>query len=506
MVLIRNILIPVSKNIDLRQVLNKKFGISGEFRILRRSIDARKRNHLKYNFTILTDIPPKLQKHHDILEYSKPVPYITKRIKLSNKHPFIIGAGPAGLFAAISLVKKGFQPYIFERGETIGKRKVKVRSFLETGVLNEESNIQFGEGGAGTFSDGKLTSRNHDFYTEKILDNLIKFGADERIRWNALSHLGTDGLTKIIVNMRKYLESKGCEFFWDHKLEDIRIEDGNVLEVTINRQTYSPEILILAIGNSARDTYELLSGKVNLENKPFAVGFRIEHPQDYINSAFYGDKTDINITGPATYKLTAKYKDRGIYSFCMCPGGYIVAAASEKNHQVLNGMSFQKRDNIYANSGIVVTVNEKDYGNGNLAGMELQRNIEQKCYASDKPYYAPIQRAADFLENKSILQKISNSYKPGTFPADLNGLLPTRISESIKSGLFSFDKRIAGFIENGVLLAPETRTSSPIRILRDKVTLQALEISNLFPIGEGSGYAGGIISSAADGYKLGCVF
>ena len=493
---------------NLKKVLSHKLKTNSfeNLQILRRSLDARKKNNLKFNYTVLADLPSKFLSHPDVLEHQKPESYIRIQTRLINKNPFIIGAGPAGLFAAISLVEKGFKPYIFDRGEKIENRTKNVNKFWNSGILDEESNVQFGEGGAGTFSDGKLTSRTRDFYTEKIFEYLVKFGADEKIKYEALPHLGTDGLKKIIFNIRKFLEANGCKFFWDHKLENIQIENGKLREITINKNKYCPEILILALGNSAHDTFKMLSKKTTLENKPFSVGFRIEHTQNFINSAFYGEKTDFSITGPATYKLTTKYKNRGIYSFCMCPGGFIVAAASEKNHQVLNGMSFQKRDNKYANSGIVVTVNESDFGTELLAGMQFQRKIEQKCFESKNPYFAPSQKAEDFLKNKISKNNEPNSYKPGTFSSELNDIFPKIITESLKSGLKNFDKRINGFIKNGLLLAPETRTSSPIRILRNIATFEALNVQNLYPIGEGSGYSGGIISSAADGYKLGCIF
>jgi len=312
MKLIKNIQIPISKEPDVQKAVSKKLRLknAGEIKLLRRSLDARKKNNLKYNYTILAELPQKYLSHQDVLEYKKPEPFIIPNKQLSDKNPFIIGAGPAGLFAALSLVEKGLMPYIFERGEKAEQRTQKGNAFWESGVLDENSNVQFGEGGAGTFSDGKLTSRNRDYYTAKVFDYLVKFGADENIQIEALPHLGTDGLKKIVVNIRKYLEDKGCKFFFNHKLESIQTDNNKVKNVTINGQNYSPEILILAIGNSARDTFEMLSKKIRQENKPFAVGFRIEHRQDFINKAFYGEQTDIKITGPASYRLTARYESK----------------------------------------------------------------------------------------------------------------------------------------------------------------------------------------------------
>ncbi len=510
MYLIRNILIPVSKEIDLSKAISKKIKISAKhisnIKTIRRSIDARKKNFLKYNFTLSAEIDVNLKQDNEVQKYSKPQPYINSSIKLSSTHPFIIGAGPAGLFAALSLVEKGFQPHIFDRGETIDLRTEKVEKFWQKGILDGNSNVQFGEGGAGTFSDGKLTSRTIDYYTVKIIEYLIKFGADESIGYDSLPHLGTDGLRSIIISLRKYLIEKGCKFFWNSKLENVKINNNKVTEVTINKEKYSPEILILAIGNSARDTFTMLKDKIEMEQKSFAVGFRIEHSQEFINSAFYGEETDFSLTGPATYRLTAKYKDKGIYSFCMCPGGFIVAGSSEQNGLVLNGMSYKDRDNTYANSAIVATVNNNDFGDDILAGMKFQQQIETKCFNHSKSYFAPSQNANDFMKNSISADQKLTSYKPGTFQFDLKQIFSQNITESIKFGLTKFNRRVPGFIENGLLLAPETRTSSPVRLQRERETFQANGITNLFPIGEGSGYAGGIMSSAADGFKCGHLF
>ncbi len=510
MYLIRNILVPIAKDINLKKAISNKLKISinqiNNIKTIRRSADARKKNFLKYNYTLAVDIDVNLKLNAEIQEYSKPLPYITSSIKLSNLHPFIIGAGPAGLFAALSLVEKGFQPYIFDRGETIDLRAKKVEKFWQSGVLDENSNVQFGEGGAGTFSDGKLTSRTRDFYTDQIVDYLIKFGADESIRFEALPHLGTDGLRKIIINLRNFLIEKGCKFFWNSKLENIEISSNKITEVTINKEKYTPEILILAIGNSSRDTFAMLKNKIEMENKSFSVGFRIEHTQEFINNAFYGNKTDLSLTGPATYRLTTKYKDKGIYSFCMCPGGFIVAGSSEQNSLVLNGMSYKNRDNTYANSAIVATVNNNDFGDDILAGMKFQQYLEKKCFSGNKHYFAPSQNANDFMKNSISKNLNRTSFLPGIVQSDLNNVFPTNINESIKFGLTKFNKRTPGFIENGVMLAPETRTSSPVRLLRERETFQAIGITNLFPIGEGSGYAGGIMSSASDGFKCGNLF
>ena len=510
MYLVRNILVPIAKKVDLAKAISNKLKIPEKYidniRILRRSIDARKKNNLKYNFTLVADIDFKIKLDDEIQNFSEPSSYIQSTIKLSNRHPFIIGAGPAGLFTAISLVENGFQPYIFDRGETIDLRAKKVENFWKNGTLDENCNVQFGEGGAGTFSDGKLTSRTKDHYTNRIVDYLIQFGADESIRYDALPHLGTDGLRKIMINLRNFLIEKGCKFFWNSKLENLEINNNKIVSVTINNERFSPEIMVLGIGNSARDTFTMLKDKINMENKSFSVGFRIEHSQDFINRSFYGEKTDLSLTGPAVYRLTGKYKEKGIYSFCMCPGGYIVAGSSVKNSLVLNGMSYKDRKNNFANSAIVATVNKKDFGNDILAGMEFQQKIESSCFNKSMPYFAPSQTTNDFMKNSISSNNNLSSYRPGIFQSDLNQIFTDKITEAIKSALIKFDKRIPGFVDSSLLLAPETRTSSPVRLLREPGTFQANGIVNLFPIGEGSGYAGGIMSSAADGFKCGKLF
>lgn len=507
---IRNIIIPIGKKPDLFKVLSRTLNIPvaaiEELEILRLALDARLKNHLKYNLTLKANISTKLDSNDFVQIYHEPQPYLQSSEKLSDPNPFIIGAGPAGLFAALALAEKGFQPYIFERGDCLEERTKKVADFWKNGILDEESNVQYGEGGAGTFSDGKLTSRKSDYYTNRVTEYLIQMGADKSISSEAMPHLGTDRICKIVLSIRKYLESKGCRFFWNHKLEDINIENGRISGIVIKGEIHHPEVVILAIGNAARDTFETLSTKVQMESKPFAVGFRIEHQQDFINAAFYGSKTDFSITGPAVYRLTAKALNRGVYSFCMCPGGQIIAASSESNSIVTNGMSNASRSGKSANSAIVVSVNEKDYGTGVLAGMKFQRKIESKCFDAGKPYFAPCQTAADFMGMNTANKLFKTSYTPGIYQSDLNHIYTPEISTAVKTGLKVFEKRAPGFISNGTLTAPETRTSSPLRILRRNGGFASLNISNLFPCGEGAGYAGGIMSSAADGYKAGSIF
>ncbi|MBN1948376.1 MAG: hypothetical protein JW784_01405, partial [Candidatus Cloacimonetes bacterium] len=352
MYLIKNVRAPLVPEPDLAGSLAEKFGIEramiGRILIRRRSLDARKKNQIGYNFTLLADLP--VLAHPDLLPWQEEKPDLEPVHQIHDPHPFIVGTGPAGLFCALGLVEKGYRPWLFDRGDSLPRRQEKVNDFWRKGNLDPESNVQFGEGGAGTFSDGKLTARNRDFYSEKIFDYLVEFGADPDIRIDALPHLGSDGIRLIVSRLRAYLEQKGCRFFWNHCLNGIEISHNRISSILINQTAYKPEILILAVGNAARDTFVLLSRQIRLDNKPFAVGVRIEHSQDFLNRALYGEKTNLQLTGPATYRLTSQCQGRGVYSFCMCPGGYVIAASSEAEHLVLNGMSFSSRSHSLANS------------------------------------------------------------------------------------------------------------------------------------------------------------
>jgi len=507
---IRNIQTELKRNIDLKFEIARKLSISTEqikiIEILKRSIDARKKDRLKYDFTILAQLSGKIKSSIDVTIFKEPLRYIEPRVTLKNINPFIIGSGPAGLFTALELVEKGFQPYIFEQGECVEDRQKSVKLFWETGVLDTDSNIQFGEGGAGTFSDGKLTARNKDFYSCKVLQKFVNFGANPDILFDALPHIGSDELIKIVKNIRIYLIEKGCKFHFGHKLDSIEIKNNKLDNVIINNEKYSPEILILAIGNSSRETFEMLSNIIPLQSKLFAVGIRIEHPQKFINDRFLGEKADISLTGQASYRLTFKTRQRGIYSFCMCPGGYIVNAASEHNSIVLNGMSNRNRDNYFANSAIIVTVDEQDYGKNYFDGINYQKYLEKLFFDKNNPYFAPVQSAESFVKKSFSKQILKSSFKPGTYPSNISEILPAEISKNLIKGLINFDKKFKGFIRNGIILAPETRTSSPIRILRNKETFETPGVENIYPIGEGSGYAGGIVSSASDGIKLANIF
>jgi hypothetical protein len=509
MYLIRNINISIYATQDaLKPALRKAAIPRSAIRnwwIARRSIDARKKHQVCFNYSVIVDSDIEPRQHHDIQPWTPPAPPQLPSISCDDASPFIIGCGPAGLFAALALVKRGYTPILFDRGEPIETRTKAVEAFWRDGILDENSNVQFGEGGAGTFSDGKLTARNRDFFAQQVYEQLVHFGADDSILYEALPHLGTDGLKRIISGIRTYLTEQGCSFHWRSTLQDITVEHNQLTSVIINHQQYAPPALLLAIGNAARDTFGMLARHVAMEAKPFAIGVRIEHPQDYINAAFYGPKTDISITGPATYRLTARTPQASVYSFCMCPGGEVIAGSSQHGGVVTNGMSYLARKGKWANSAIVAAIGPKEFGHELFSGMQMQQMIEAAAFKDEHPYFAPAQSAADFMAG-SISTLGTLSYRPGAYAAQLDQLLPTSISSALAAGLHQFDRSNRGFIEQGTLIGPETRTSSPLRILRDRENLHSLSATNLFPIGEGAGYAGGIISSAADGFKAGWCF
>lgn len=498
--ILRDLSLPLQEKDNLFPFVKKAIGTS-DFsieQILRRSLDARQKNKLKYIVSLRIQSSQNLPLPKFIPTEKEFIPSI------KTEQPFIVGAGPAGLFAALAIVENGSKPVILEQGEPIAARHNSVKKLLKDGILNFSSNIQFGEGGAGTFSDGKLTARTQNYYSSRIFELLVGFGADASIGYDAHPHLGTDGLRKIIGNIRTYLEEKGATFHFSTCLNDFTVTAGKIKNLRLNERWVACDKLILAPGNAARSLFFLLAQKgIALEPKPFAVGFRIEHLQEFINHALYGKFNDFSVSGPANYRLTDHYQGRGVYSFCMCPGGMVINGSSEKNGVCVNGMSYANRAGKWANSAIVAQVDAADYGTDLFAGLNFQRKIEMAAFRQSLS--APVQRAEDFISGKISSQSWS-SYRPATYFADLNELFPQKIARALAEGLRAFDRKIPGFIKEGYLTAPETRTSSPLRILRDKQSLASVTVDNLFPIGEGAGYAGGIISSAADGYKTGSMF
>jgi uncharacterized FAD-dependent dehydrogenase len=429
--------------------------------------------------------------------------YPDKKLKL---RPIIVGTGPCGMFAALVLARAGFKPIVIERGSGIEKRIKIVKDFWENSIFSKDTNVQFGEGGAGTFSDGKLTTRISDRRCDFVLDEFVNFGGPKEIKYKAKPHIGSDKLRRIIINIRKEIEGLGGTFLFDTKLTDILYKNNQIRSIEINsNEEIETEILILAPGHSARDTFEMIFKKdIKIESKAFSIGMRIEHLQKKINESRFGKYADHPKLGSAEYALFEKLPDRTIYTFCMCPGGSVVAAGSEEKGIVTNGMSMYDRDQLNSNSALVCSISPKDYGNSPLDGIYYQRLWEKKAFDFAGNYCAPVQRLGDFI-NGEITEKLGEikpSYTGNTVFADLNGCLPNYVTDNIKRALPSLEKRLAGFsTEEAILTGVETRTSSPIRICRDE-TFQSIGINGLYPAGEGAGYAGGIMSAAVDGIKV----
>lgn len=483
--------------------------------IIKESLDARKKNEIKFNYCVdikcdnekkilskIKDNSIKFQEDGNLFKLEK------GNIKL-NHRPVVVGFGPAGMLAALTLAKNGYKPVVFERGEDVDRRTNTVEEFWKTGKLNIESNVQFGEGGAGAFSDGKLTTRIKDPRCSYVLEELVNAGAPEEIKYLGKPHVGTDILKCVVKNIREQIKTLGGEIYFNSKLEDIKYENNKLKNITVNGEELKCEVLVLAIGHSSRDTYEILHKRdIAMEAKPFAIGVRIEHPQELINISQYGKYHNHPRLGAAEYRLTYQSEklNRGVYSFCMCPGGTVVASASEENRLVSNGMSYHARDLTNANSALVVTISTDDFkGNSPLRGMEFQRYYENLAFKlGGGNYKAPVQLLGDFMNDKpsTKLGRVIPSYTPGYEFKELKECLPSYVVEAIKEGIGNFSKKIEGYgMEDAILTGIETRTSSPVRIHRGK-NLESITVSGLYPVGEGAGFAGGIISSAVDGVKV----
>jgi uncharacterized protein len=485
-----------------------------DYRIIKRSIDARDNQQIYFIYTVDVKVKDeaKLLKKNKRLELSPDnrYPYPSYGDSPLIHQPVVIGFGPSGMFAALLLAEMGLKPLVFERGNAVEERMEDVKQFWENRKLNPNSNIQFGEGGAGTFSDGKLTTRVKDIRSRKVLEDFVAAGADEEILSVHNPHIGTDVLVHVVKNIREKIQSLGGEIFFDHRLESIEIKDNQVVSVTVNGKTIPTHDVILAVGHSARDTFEMLHEKgVELKQKALAIGLRIEHPQSLINLAQFGKKYQYHPRlGQAEYKLTYRASnERSVYTFCMCPGGTVVASSSELHSVVTNGMSEYLRDKDNANSALVCTVDEADFGSDHpLAGIQFQRELEQKAYElGGNDYSAPVQRVKDFLENRAstVLGNVNPSYPIGYRYANLNDLFSEPIQLALREAIVNMDHKLHGFaLDDALLTGVETRTSSPLRILRDNETLQSVNTKGLYPTGEGAGYAGGIMSAAMDGLKV----
>jgi hypothetical protein len=511
---------------DLRAAILKELGIRREdlfgYSVYRRSFDARKSGAiaLVYHLDVETpreaDVLRRLRRRRSSEPQVGPTPdtsyqLVTRAPAEPVTRPVVIGMGPCGLFAALLLAEMGFRPILLERGKRVRERTVDTFGLWNKGVLDPESNVQFGEGGAGTFSDGKLYSQIKDpgHRGRKVLTEFVEAGAPAEILYVNRPHIGTFRLVKMVESMRAKIESLGGEIRFQSRVEDLVIENGRVMGLVLaDGQRLDADKVILAVGHSARDTFQMLHRRgVYIEPKPFSIGFRIEHPQSLIDRCRYGAQAGHPLLGAADYKLVHHCRNsRSVYSFCMCPGGTVVAAASEPGRVVTNGMSQYSRDERNANSGIVVGITpEEDYPEGPLAGIDLQRHWEERAFElGGSDYRAPGQLVGDFLAGRPSTEfgSVLPSYRPGVRLGSLETCLPAYAIEAIREALPVFDKKIRGFaMPDAVLTGVETRTSSPIRIKRGE-DFQSLNTEGLYPAGEGAGYAGGILSAAVDGIKV----
>ncbi|MBC7959304.1 MAG: FAD-binding protein [Vallitaleaceae bacterium] len=484
------------------------------YKITKKSVDARKKEAISFSYCVDVEIKNELKKgvvdgNNIMLTITQDYQFPCKAPESATR-PIVIGSGPAGLFCALLLAENGFKPIVLERGESVEKRHQAVESFFRNKELNENSNIQFGEGGAGTYSDGKLNSQVKDphYRKEKVLASFIEAGAPEEISYSNKPHIGTDYLIKVVKNMRQKIEGLGGEVRFNQQVTSLIIEGLTVKGVVINgSETLYGQHIVLAIGHSARDTFEALKkAGIPMEAKAFAIGLRIEHPQKMISKSQFGALYEHKNLPVADYKLTHRSKSgRGVYTFCMCPGGYVVNASSEASEVVCNGMSYFKRNSDNANSAVVVNVTPEDFESKDvLAGVHFQRKWEKAAFEQGGgDYRLPLQLFGDFMSgNKSIkFGEITPVLKGQYQFADLNLCLPGYVSEALKEGILAFDQKIKGFARaDAILTGVETRTSSPVRILRNEQFEST--ITGLYPCGEGAGYAGGIMSAAMDGIKV----
>ncbi|MEI6287146.1 MAG: hypothetical protein WCP79_11640 [Bacillota bacterium] len=516
-----NLRVAIENNREIATIINRKLEVKEaalfNFRILKRSLDARDKTNLCFVYTVEFEtndlqaqkkiLKSKLAKRYIATPATRPIPVV---FSSSEARPIVVGFGPAGMFAAYQLAKSGFRPIVYERGSDVDIRTQKVAQFWRAGILDTNCNVQFGEGGAGTFSDGKLTCRLNDPAISEILKLFVECGAPEEITWLQKPHIGTDVLRTVVKNIRAKIIALGGEIIFDALVKSLNIENNAVVGITANDEQVSSDTVFLGIGHSARDTYEMLyNNGVRLETKPFAVGVRIEHPQAMIDKAQFGEFAGHSKLGTADYALVFhdKENDRTAYSFCMCPGGKVVAAASEVNSVVVNGMSNFRRDSGVANAALVVTVDERDFGSHPLAGIVFQRQLEQAAFiAGGMNYNAPVQTVGSFLNDEPSEKLLEPTYLPGSVDGDLRSILPEFVTETLAKALVDFGRKIKGFDSSGAILtAVETRTSAPCRIVRS-TDFQAENIRGLYPIGEGAGYAGGIMSAALDGMNAANAF
>lgn len=480
--------------------------------IIKASVDARRRT----NMSMVYSIGVILHRGEEAVVKRADSAAVTLREEQSytvvpgteqmSSRPVVVGFGPAGMFAALLLARNGYRPLILERGGDVDSRVKAVEGFWQSGALDTSTNVQFGEGGAGTFSDGKLTTRIGDSRCGWILKELVRFGAPPEILYQAKPHIGTDLLRGIVKSIRREIESLGGEVRFGARLDDIALTPGGVRSVTTGDETFPAQAVVLAVGHSARDTFELLLGKqLALEVKPFSVGVRIEHLQSEVDKSLFGEFAGHAALGKGEYQLSHRRGDRAVYTFCMCPGGTVVPSASEENGIAVNGMSEFARDKANANSALVVSVDARDFGENPMDAIGFQRKLEQAAFtAGGGGYHAPAQTVGEFLKGKTglTLGAVTPSYALGVKPSNMLDLFPQQITDMLRLGLLVFDGKLKGFAaKDAVLTGVETRTSSPVRILRGE-SGESVSAGGLYPCGEGAGYAGGIMSAAADGLKM----
>ena len=513
MIRLRDISLPPEHNahqlsFEAAQMLHISTSKIRQLRIVRRSIDARKKPNVRIIYTIDVAVEGNEKRILKLAGCKRaslaPVSYykVPKTDARPGKRPIVVGFGPAGMFAALILAISGLKPLILERGEDAASRHEKVQRFFETGELDPKSNVQFGEGGAGTFSDGKLNTGVNNPRIGWILEQFVKAGAREDILYDAKPHVGTDVLLEVVQNIRKRILSLGGEIRFHTQVTELLTDGDRVTGVMADGEEIISDHVVLAIGHSARDTFEMLDATgIPMEPKAFAMGVRIEHKQTAIDEAQYGVHNPV--LPPADYKLVQHLDEKTVYTFCMCPGGYVVAAASEEGRVVTNGMSYADRDGENANAALLVTVNPQDFPYaGTLGGMKWQREIEERAWQVSGSYRAPAQKVGDFLAGKPSIGpgEVLPTYRPGVHWCDLREVLPETITRALAEALPKLDGSLKNFAcPNAVLTAPETRSSSPIRILRDESGQSRFR--GLYPCGEGAGYAGGIMSAAIDGIR-----
>lgn len=520
MLRIINFRVDVKNKNPLEALLVHKFPVLKdqiqEIHVVRRAVDARKKPHITFVYTLFVAVQNEVvvmkklgrDKNVSTMEPIEPEPIVHGEQVLKER-PVVVGFGPAGMLAAFYLAREGYRPIVLERGQDVDQRSHDVETFWQTGEFKAESNVQFGEGGAGTFSDGKLTTRVTHPRLHEIAKYFVQFGAPQEILYKHKPHVGTDVLRGMVKAMREQIIAWGGEVRFGAKLTKLQLAANQVVGVEVNDEEIIPTSLVLAgVGHSARDTYEMLYNTgIAMESKPFAVGVRIEHPQSMIDISQYGIEPAELGLGAAEYSVVYHDKETGrtAYSFCMCPGGEVVASASEDGHVVTNGMSLYARASGVANSALVVTVGPDDFGNHPLGGVAFQREWEKKAFElGGHDYKAPLQTVGDFLTRQKGTVPEGNaaaphSYRPGVVAADLHECLPTYVTDVMERALPYFGRRIKGFDEPQICMTGvETRTSSPLRILRDD-DRQSPTVKGLYPMGEGAGYAGGIMSAALDG-------